>query len=539
MEHRLVYWGTGNISKLCLKQYPNIRPEFFIDSNWERGTFYNIPVKRPNEIRNWNELFVVIVTMAFRDIEIVLNSKGLIRNQHYTDYEGFFNIKNRATEENITFLEDLIEKNEEYKNASLIIGPVFSSRESEKMIHFFREYSLKRLPEKCILLSYLSITNEEHAQKVMGYPVIDLPEISKWDGRAKENISEKIGIIHTFELSENERNWIDQLENRMLCDDKELSYTVTAEIYWYFKRVFSILQPQKVIIWSGWSRTSHIIAQLAENNHVLYGFMEYGWIPGTFQFERGGIAGQSEYAVNPNKILRHDVKIENTEIKNIRNYIITSKIDSGKFRKNEDDERNLKRINKKQKIIFFVGMDDYGIGINPQSRYWEQYISSVFSSTLEAVSFLSEVSKKNNWNLIFKPHPNPADKNKLDENTLEQSVIQVKYMEIDRLIQISDAVVSIASAVDYKTLIYGKPLVQLGHTTLAGKGCSYEVNNISEVEEQLKAALEQGMTKEQNRNFELHMAQLLENYLWDDLSDRELRYGLPLEKDFFDRGSDT
>ena len=41
------------------------------------------------------------------------------------------------------------------------------------------------------------------------------------------------------------------------------------------------------------------------------------------------------------------------------------------------------------------------------------------------------------------------------------------------------------------------------------------------------------MTKKQNENFEQYMVQLLENYLWDDLSDREMRYGLSVETDFF------
>ena len=45
------------------------------------------------------------------------------------------------------------------------------------------------------------------------------------------------------------------------------------------------------------------------------------------------------------------------------------------------------------------------------------------------------------------------------------------------------------------------------------------------------------MTNEQNLNFELHMAQLLKKYLWDDLTDRKLRYGLSLDKDFFESQS--
>ena len=108
-------------------------------------------------------------------------------------------------------------------------------------------------------------------------------------------------------------------------------------------------------------------------------------------------------------------------------------------------------------------------------------------------------------------------------------------MEIDRLLHLSDVVISISSAVEYKALIYGKPLVQLGHTTLSKKECSYGVESIEKIECQLQEALKKGMTKKQNENFEQYMVQLLENYLWDDLSDREMRYGLSVETDFFDK----
>ena len=70
-------------------------------------------------------------------------------------------------------------------------------------------------------------------------------------------------------------------------------------------------------------------------------------------------------------------------------------------------------------------------------------------------------------------------------------------------------VVSIASTVDYKTLIYGKPLISLGQTTLKHKKCVFDINSLQEIEPQMLKAMTEGMTNEQNLNFELHMAQLL------------------------------
>lgn len=535
-EKNLVYWGTGNIGSLCLKLHPDITPQFFIDSNWEVDTFYNIPVKKPEYIRHWDNLYIVITTTAFGEIEKILKNKNLKRNENYVGYQEFFQVEKNTVNKGIDLLKENIEKKKQYKNSILIGASVFAARIWKDMIHFFQCYGMERLPQKCILFSSLSVVNEIHAEEVMGYPVFNVPDICKWEGHLDVDIDfNKNPLIHNKLLSKQEKEWIWKLEERKLQDDKSFSFKVTSEIYWYYKQVISILEPSKIIIWGGWTRESYILAELAKRNNIPYGFMEFGWIPGTYQFDRRGIAGQSEYAVNPDQILNCSVGHKRREIKEIRDYIIRNKIVSGKFRKNEEDERALARINQQKKTVFFVGMGDSSMGINPESDYWKQYVSSFFSSTQEAVLFVAEICRRNGWNFVFKPHPSPANKDGLAQDRVGDTIIQVKFTEIDRLIELSDVVVSMASAVNYKVLIYGKPLVQLGHTTLSQKGCCYEIQSVDEIETQLKIALENGTTEEQNENFEFHMEQLLGNYLWDDLSDRELRYGLPLDTDFFDR----
>lgn len=533
---KIVYWGAGSIGKMCLKLYPDIQPEFFIDSNWEKGLFCDIPVKKPEEIEQWDGLFIVITLMtAVNDIEKILNSKKLIKNQNYVRCQEFFGIKRGTAEESIYTVKNYIEKNKKYKNAVFIRAPIFSGRDVDNIVRFFHYYGVRH-QQKCILFSSSPIVNDIYFSDIVGYPVFNIPEICRWNGTLNNGINlDRSCLVHGDVLSEHEKNWIYDLEDRKLSEDKELSYIVTAEVYWYYKNIFSIIQPSKVIIWGGWGRESYILAELAKKNSTPYGFMEHGWIPGTYQFDRQGIAGQSEYADATGKILNFNDRSKISEVKKIRKYIITNKIDTGRFQKNKEDEKNLQRIDKRRQTIFFVGMDDYGMGMNPKSYYWKEYVSSIFASTQEAVLYIDVICRKNDWNFIFKPHPSPAFKNELSKEQLTDSIIQIKHMEIDRLLHLSDVVISISSAVEYKALIYGKPLVQLGHTTLSKKECSYGVESIEKIECQLQEALKKGMTKKQNENFEQYMVQLLENYLWDDLSDREMRYGLSLETDFFDK----
>ena len=66
----------------------------------------------------------------------------------------------------------------------------------------------------------------------------------------------------------------------------------------YVNSLFSLLRPLKVVIWGGWSRLSLILAYIAKQNDIPFVFAEWGWVPGTIQFDPAGIAGNSVYAKN-------------------------------------------------------------------------------------------------------------------------------------------------------------------------------------------------------------------------------------------------
>ncbi len=136
-----------------------------------------------------------------------------------------------------------------------------------------------------------------------------------------------------------------------------------------------------------------------------------------------------------------------------------------------------------------------------------------------------ELCKKHDWNLIYKPHPgSPEDISKDDYNT--EGIAIVRNASIDKLIEISDVVVSIMSAVHYKALMYEKPLVELGKYTDYGQGVAYEVHD--DFEKQIIEALEFGMTEKQKERFSHHVMMLLHYNHWDDLTHEDFPYGLKL-----------
>ena len=532
----LAFWGTGNIASICLKQFPNIRPNVFIDSNWETEEKFNgITVAKPQEIEDWNQYFIVIAVsyFAYDEIEAILIQKGLIKGQDYVGIDEFYGIGNKSIIDSLSSIDNYLQQNNNDEIFTVIFAPVFTSRTSDLMVKFFHLYGEKKTKGKCALFTSLYVKSEKEAADIIGFPVFDIPQICNWAGKHENGISAD-ELIHGQELTKDEIAWIHSLEQKKICKNRKLAFKISMEIYWYCKRIFDVLNPKEVIIWGEWTRLSYILQKISESRNISYGFMEYGWIPGTFQFEHGGLAGQSEYAICPEKLLNMEVKSNITDIREIRKYIQKTGLDNGKFKENNDDEMSLNHVDKNKKTVFLVGMGDHEMCMNPESEYWNRYISSLVGSTWESVLYIADFCKKNDWNFIFKPHPSSIKNNGIKMNQFPDNVILIKDMKIDRLIKMSNIVVSIVSAVDYKVLVYGKPLISLGHTTLQGKNCCYEPQSTEDIEIQMRIAMKCGMTEEQNVNFEKHMAQLLENYLWDDLGERELRYGLTLERDFFD-----
>lgn len=520
----IVYWGAGEICKLCLVQHPEVNPVFFIDSDAKGNMLFGRSVKKPAEVEDWSELYIIITVKSDKiseEIKKILEIQGLKHGESFCSYKEIFDCTDFSFEDSLRVLHDYKNYSRASDNPIMLILPLEEVRNSKGFVSFISAYVQARRPSTCLIFSRLKVLSLEEAAYRLKCPVFCLPDI--WD---KEN--------DNYEWDENlldvEYGWIRALEERKCSSNSEKGIEESKRLFWYYKKVIEIIQPSRLISWGNWSRESYILRYLADQYGIPHGYMEHGWLPGTYQVDPRGIMGQSEFAVNP--FLFEQISIaEIFDIGKVKQYIREKKLDTRIFIETEEDKEALKKIEKDKKTIFFVGMDDYGMAMNPESDYWVKYISSIVKSTKQALCMVADVCKKNNWNLIFKLHPsNPLPKLDYDAD----NIILVREMEIDRLLCAADAVVSIASAVDYKTLIYEKPLIQLGINGLRGKGCSYIVDENTTLEEQMKLALKNGMTVRQKENFDRLLQILLQRYLWDDMSDRTLRYGLTVERDFLD-----
>lgn len=88
-ERKLVMWGTGTMAKWFHEQCGNYEFEFYIDSYSRAESFLGKEIKRPQEIRNWEELFVIIGVGKDREIREKLQELGL---QEYEDFARYQSI---------------------------------------------------------------------------------------------------------------------------------------------------------------------------------------------------------------------------------------------------------------------------------------------------------------------------------------------------------------------------------------------------------------------------------------------------------------
>lgn len=534
---QIVYWGAGRKCQNILQRFKKLEPDFIIDKYCQEKLVWGKMVKHPDEITDWSNIYVIITCLQYKEIEQELKSYGLEEKINFENFRDFFDFDNLTILKGIESVRNKVNANPDLKSRILIQGHVWDNRNSKVLAHFYSQYVKDKGENNYVLLARLGgELSEEEAIDEVGFEVIDKPTICNWNGRAPEQLNWN-WIVNNPELTNEECQWIDGLESIKLGDNgKELeTRKVTESIYYYYREIINLLEPKGIVIWGGWQREAYILEHFAKKYNVPYGFMEHGWIPGTVQFDKGGIAGQSEYARNPSVMENRSTHISSEEVRRICKFVTDLKLDSGNLAEPEAEEEILDSIDDNKKTIFLVGMDDYSMAMNPASDYWKQYVSCVVDSTQQAFELLEKECIKNNWNLIYKPHPCRARVNLNDQTTDDQKQHAYIFykMPVDRLIEKADVVVSISSAVEYKALMYGKPLVQMGKSSLTGQGCSYEIILTAEVGTKMIEAVNLGMTELQKENFEIFVAKLLDNYLWDDLSERPLRYGRAIEMDFF------
>lgn len=451
-------------------------------------------------------------------------------------------ITSKSTNSSIMFSEyltelecsiDLIEKSGllNLKKNILVLGDMVSF---DKGSCYYLNELHKILWEKeynFVLLSEATLAPKEIIEKRIDFCHFTVPNLFG-KNQYEPNIEIEIPKdIESYIAKSETLNW--SIEN-WTCRHKDMtqSYAKTLAYYaeQYYSKAISKIQPSCIIMWNKFHALHNIINAIALKKNIPILYMEFGSLPGTFSFEALGQMGESYPAYYSEQFLK--LPISNADLQHatdIWKYLKDSKLNRNIQPISTNKNDIFQKIDRKKPTILFAGQNDFESGLYPYTEETNKFHSPIFKSSDEAIIFLSELAQKNNWNLIYKPHPIMKLLNSIN-NKLPHNVIYIPEIDINDIIDFCDVTVTILSQTGYISAIREKATVMLGYTQLKEKGCTYEAYHINEIEQTIKEAILHGFTNVQKEAFTKHIAQLTKYYLFDDLSDKDIHYGKDIKK---------
>lgn len=511
-------------------------PDYNIYENWY-GRFFALQSKKVSHFRSicYNWLRVHNFLKYVRPIYIKL--KDSIQELSLNTLKSKITFKvNKRMNLKKTFFNQSISALQEVKQADLltdtdnilVCGDIVSY---DKGICNFLNRASKNTADKIfVLISEATWVTDENTKKKIHFPFFMVPEFLA-KNRYLSHGRVRIDNATKIELQKREYlRWaVENLKERHNDMTKGYAEIWAVNAYNYYCQIFDILHPSKIIIWNQFHALHHIIEGVAREKNIEIIYMEFGSIPGTFALENTGQMGESFPARHADEFMKK--KVSENEIScagDILNYLKSSKLN-----RNIQVHGNLNLLKNKIKlnrpIIFYAGQNDYESGISPYTENTLEFHSPVFKSSDEAACFLAQLAKKNDWNIIYKPHPIMTLIGKKAKN-IPRNVIVIDSFDINELIDFADITITILSQTAYIALIREKPVCMLGYTQLKGKGCTYEAFEKEIIEEKISAAIQDGYIEEMRDNFKKHTAQMLKYALYDDMLERDIRYGQDIKR---------
>ena len=91
----VVLWGTGQKAKRLMLYFQAMKADAYpynikyaIDNNRDKENFYGLPVKHPDDIKDWKKLFIIVaVQQAYHEIKEQLCSLGLIEIRDFVHWQ--------------------------------------------------------------------------------------------------------------------------------------------------------------------------------------------------------------------------------------------------------------------------------------------------------------------------------------------------------------------------------------------------------------------------------------------------------------------
>ncbi len=399
-------------------------------------------------------------------------------------------------------------------------------------IDFLNELAKKDLEYRYILLSEVTAEYRRKTRECINFEYICTPHL----------LAKEIRLLH-FAVSVPEevsayveqREYLVQAKENLLGRHKDMeeSYAVIWAYYAdrYITKLLESIQPEIVVLWNEFYAFHTIFVQICKRKNIELHYMEFGCVPGTFVLEKEGQQGESFPAKHPGEFKQFPVSLQELErAGEVREYIYQKCMNRNIQPLYGNLGETLIKCRSGRPIVAYFGQNDYESGLFPYTETSRRYHSPFLQSSREGLELLHLLSIKNNWTLLYKPHP-LIESLGADRGEGEvRNCVRVHDRNIHEIIDCADVVVTILSQCAYEALFREKPVVMLGYTQLRGSGAVYEACGFQKVEKTIKAAFRKGYTKRKRQCFIRHLACLLKYCLLDDRTHPEVTYGMEVSE---------
>ncbi|WP_265823261.1 class I SAM-dependent methyltransferase [Geovibrio ferrireducens] len=361
-------------------------------------------------------------------------------------------------------------------------------------------------------------------------PDIDLPNAFVFN--APETVTKCTERSSTVDLPEN-RNIRYTLETYAvhlkytLEENHDISYeqalSAVGQMFSYTLNMLESYKPDIAVIWNEFHPLFKVVKLACDFTGTKTVYMEFGCLPGTFQFDIQGQMGESWVALNTEAF--NSLHVDEADcIKAVKavECIKNTEMNRAKQPKKGRLDRMLEGID--QKIVFVAGHNDYSSGIFPYDIAASTFHSPFYRSSAHLFEDMAQRAELNGWFMVFKPHP--YAKSHLPESLRTEHYIIVDDVNVEECIDIADVTLTVLSQMSYMALTRGKPVVMTGYNQLRDKGCCYEAFRAEDIDSVINSALIYGFTDLMKENWIKHAARLLKYCLY---SDNEALYALPSE----------
>ena len=514
-------WGAGYYGGKQLYVLGREQVAFFIDSNRDKsGSYYcGKIVKHPDDVSNLENYYIYVPFNYYDEIVKILCQKGLVENEDFEKYNSKFSISyNLLVEDYDRAIKEIDENIERLRNKVVFWGWNFSIKNNYRQ--YFELIKKKNEAFEYVVVGENIWMTQEEAESKNGVATIISPCVFDQDvflSDANEHqVLNEDSFLNPVNLSR-------AYHKMKYCSSDKSEISIQTQILFMKKYIDYFVKsttPQLIFTVGSSKPSAALIEDACCKYNIRHIYTHAGILYGTYMFDSRGDLGYVDTNINVKRFCQlpvdtSDMVNAQTVIGYLREKKYNRKVQPKMF------NSTLNRIEKNKPTVLFTAQPE--IDFIPYDQKIIENYSPNFKNSVEAGIFLSKICMDNEWNFIYKAHPISPSEN--IESKLSHGSIYIDQANIFDLIDLADVVVTIQSSTSYDAMIRRKPAVLLGYNHMRGKKCAYEAYEKENIEKILKEAIEKGIQDNMSFYFEKHIAQCLKYYLYDDLTNRELRYG--------------